>query len=464
MIRVFRHFIPKLVSVLVCIEIIITICSLYLGAALHRLERDGFFSVDHDMLLASAILVAAMIALSMSALGMYHIDVQRGMKKIAFQLVPSLLLGVGITSVVFYTIPSLYIDHTNLYRGLAISAFLIFLLRAVVFSTLRSAPRKSRIIILGTGQLAEQCSRIIRDVYTQKFELVGFIPMPMEQSRQSASNVLASTDSLVETVKKYGAREIIVSVQNRREGGFPIQELLQCRVNGIKVTTASAFFEREANQIRVDSLHPSWLVFNDGFDQSLQRAFVKRAFDLVVAIVMLVLSMPIMALTALLIYAEDRYPVLYRQQRVGKDGAVFSVLKFRSMRSDAEKDGQPLWAMHNDARTTKIGRWLRKSRIDELPQLINVIKGEMSFVGPRPERPHFVRQLANEIPYYDMRHSIKPGLTGFAQVRYAYGASVEDAVQKLQYDLYYVKNNSLFLDVLILIDTVQVVLFGKGSR
>jgi sugar transferase (PEP-CTERM system associated) len=271
-------------------------------------------------------------------------------------------------------------------------------------------------------------------------------------------------ESLLAMARKYHATEIVVSVQNRRGGGFPIQELLECKSNGIKVTDSAAFFEREACQIRVDSLQPSWLVFGSGFDQSVSRIFVKRTFDLVASIILSIITLPLMLLTALLIYIEDRGPIFYQQERVGKGGRLYKVLKFRSMRNNAEQGGRPQWAAQNDPRTTTVGAIIRKLRIDEIPQVLNVLKGEMSFVGPRPERPYFVKQLSETVPFYDIRHTIKPGITGMAQVRYQYGASVEDSVQKLQYDLYYVKNNSLFLDLLILIDTIPVVLIGKGAR
>ena len=226
---------------------------------------------------------------------------------------------------------------------------------------------------------------------------------------------------------------------------------------------AASFFEREANQIRVDSLQPSWLVFGTGFDQSFLRTIGKRFFDIVVSLIIFLISVPAMLITGLLIFLEDGAPVFYQQERVGRNGKTFMELKFRSMTNNAEKAGKPQWASSDDPRTTRVGRIIRKLRIDELPQILNVLKGDMSFVGPRPERPFFVKQLCQDVPFYNARHSIKPGITGLAQVRYQYGASVEDSVQKLQYDLYYVKNNSLFLDMLILIDTLQVVLFGKGQ-
>jgi sugar transferase (PEP-CTERM system associated) len=293
---------------------------------------------------------------------------------------------------------------------------------------------------------------------------VGFVPLADEELKVSPSAVLPKGYSLMTLVNLHGVREIIIAMQERRGGSFPIQDLLECKLNGIKVTDAAAFFERERGQIRVNSLYPSWLIFGGGFDQSLLRSGIKRAFDLAASGILLIATLPVMLVTALCIFSEDRGPIFYRQERVGKGGRTFMVLKFRSMGSDAEKSGRPQWATTDDPRITRVGRIIRKLRIDELPQIFNVLNGEMSFVGPRPERPYFVDQLCAQIPYYNVRHSIKPGITGWAQVRYGYGSSVEDAVEKLQYDLYYVKNHSLFLDVIILIDTVEVVVLGKNRR
>ncbi len=245
---------------------------------------------------------------------------------------------------------------------------------------------------------------------------------------------------------------------------LPIRELLDCKVRGVRVFDLSSFFERTQGQIRIDSLRASWLIYGDGFRQGWARTFVKRCFDLSASIILLMMAAPVMLLTALLILLEDGAPIFYKQERVGRGGRVFRVIKFRSMRRDAEGDGKPRWATANDDRTTRVGRVIRKLRIDELPQLFNVIVGDMSLVGPRPERPYFVDQLSQEIPFYAVRHCVKPGVTGWAQVRYAYGSSVDDAVQKLQYDLYYVKNHTLVLDTLVLFETVRVVLTGEGAN
>jgi len=270
--------------------------------------------------------------------------------------------------------------------------------------------------------------------------------------------------SLSDTAHALKVDEIIVAVRERRGGALPLRELLDCKLSGVKVLDLASYFERALGQIRIDSLRVSWLIFGDGFRQSWRRSSVKRLFDIIAAAVLLLLAAPVMLLTMLLIVLEDGFSVFYRQERVGLDGRLFNVIKFRSMRKDAESDGQPRWATANDDRVTRVGRFIRKVRIDELPQLYSVLTGDMSLVGPRPERPYFVDQLTRDIPFYAVRHSVKPGVTGWAQVSYHYGSTVDDSIQKLQYDLFYVKNHSLFLDIVILFQTVGVVLTGKGAQ
>jgi sugar transferase (PEP-CTERM system associated) len=270
--------------------------------------------------------------------------------------------------------------------------------------------------------------------------------------------------SLSDTATALKVDEIIVAVRERRGGVLPLRELLDCRISGVKVMDLSSHFESMLGQIRIDALKAGWLIFGEGFNQGVMRTSIKRAFDYLFALAMLILVSPVMLITALLILLEDGGPVFYRQERVGLNGRLFNVIKFRSMRNDAESDGKPRWATANDDRVTRVGRFIRKVRIDELPQLYCVLKGDMSMVGPRPERPFFVDKLTKEIPFYTVRHSVKPGVTGWAQVRYHYGASVDDAVHKLQYDLYYVKNHTLLLDLVVLFETVGVVVGGKGAQ
>jgi sugar transferase (PEP-CTERM system associated) len=462
--KISNHYVSKIASALLLIEIGILIASAYLAAAI-RLPGASFLRTEDQQFLPSAMAFALSMVFAMTALGMYQHDFREGFRNTLLRLMPSFLLGFVITALVFYTMPSFYLGRGVLLMMIAIAACGILLVRVLLFKSSESRLLESRILFLGSGTLAKECADLAtNNGGYHKYDVVGFVPMPDEKAAVPANAVLPVGKSLVSIARERGASEIVVAVQNRRGGAFPIRELLDCKLNGIKVIDSATFFEREACQIRVDSLQPSWFVFGTGFDQGFLRSLVKRAFDLFASLLIFLVTLPVTAVTALLIYLEDGAPIFYRQERVGEDGYTFMVLKFRSMRKDAEKDGAPKWASTGDPRTTRVGRVIRKLRIDEIPQILNVLKGEMSFVGPRPERPFFVEQLCEQVPYYNMRHSLKPGITGLAQVRYQYGASVEDAVQKLQYDLYYVKNNSLFLDLLILLDTLQVVLLSKGSR
>jgi sugar transferase (PEP-CTERM system associated) len=455
--------------VLLFVEVLVLLGAAYVGAAVRFMELGqpvglpNIESLDHFF--TSAIAFTAAIIFSMSAMGMYQLDFNEGLRNPFFmKLMPSFLMGFLILTLVFYVAPDLYFGRGILALVFAIAGAGIFIARMIFFKSSELRFLETRILFLGSGPLAKECSDLaLQSASYHRYNIAGFIPTPNEELCVPSTGLLNGRegDTLVSLARQYNVEEIVVSVQNRR-GGFPIKELLQCKLAGVKVTDAATFFERETCQIRVDSLQPSWLVFGGGFDQSFVRTFMKRSFDIVCSVIILLLTLPLMLLAALAVKLEDRGPVFYSQERVGKDGKTFYVHKFRSMRTDAEKGGKPQWAQQNDPRITRVGNFMRKTRIDELPQILNVFKGDMSFVGPRPERQYFVDQLIEVVPYYNVRHSVKPGITGWAQVRYGYGSSAEDALQKLQYDLYYVKNNSLFLDVLILIDTLKVVLFRSG--
>jgi sugar transferase (PEP-CTERM system associated) len=463
--KISNHYVSKIVFVMLFVEVLVLVGAAYAGAAV-RLLDPGSPNMQHlDHFFTSAVAFAVAIVFSMSAMGMYQLDFSEGLRNPFFlKLMPSFLMGFVILTLVFYVAPELYFGRGILLLIFVIGAVGIFAARIIFFKTSELRFLETRILFLGGGPLAKECSDLAAESNNyHHYDIAGFLPIPTEEVCVPQADLLKvrDGDSLVSLANRYNVAEIVVSVQNRR-GGFPIKELLDCKLQGVKVTDAATFFERETCQIRVDSLQPSWLVFGGGFDQSYIRTFMKRGFDLICSTIILVLSLPVMLITALLIYFEDGAPIFYSQERVGKDGKTFKVHKFRSMRNDAEKGGKPQWAAQNDPRVTRIGNFIRRVRIDELPQILNVFKGEMSFVGPRPERAYFVEQLIEVVPYYNVRHSIKPGITGWAQVRYGYGSSAEDALQKLQYDLYYVKNNSLFLDVLVLIDTLKVVLFRSG--
>jgi sugar transferase (PEP-CTERM system associated) len=467
--RIANHYVSKIVFVLLFVEVLVLLGAAYLGAAVRFIDVGqpvslaNITSLDHFF--TSALAFTAAVIFSMSAMGMYQLDFNEGLRNPFFmKLMPSFLMGFLILTLVFYVAPDLYFGRGILALVFGIAGLGIFTARMVFFKSSELRFLESRILFLGSGPLAKECSDLARQSGSyHRYNITGFVATPTEELCVPPESLLQSNEStsLVELARRQNVEEIVVAVQNRR-GGFPIKDLLDCKLQGVKVTDAATFFERETCQIRVDSLQPSWLVFGGGFDQSFVRTFMKRSFDLVCSTIILALTFPVMLAAALAVRMEDRGPVFYSQERVGEDGKIFRVHKFRSMRTDAEKGGKPQWAQQNDPRITRVGNFMRKTRIDELPQILNVFKGEMSFVGPRPERQYFVEQLIEVVPYYNVRHSVKPGITGWAQVRYGYGSSAEDALQKLQYDLYYVKNNSLFLDVVILIDTLKVVLFRSG--
>ncbi|TWI68997.1 sugar transferase (PEP-CTERM system associated)/exopolysaccharide biosynthesis polyprenyl glycosylphosphotransferase [Pseudoduganella lurida] len=459
MIRIFNHYVSRTGFILLLLEVLI----LHGTASMVLLLWGGMPQPPKSVYLAGLVF-AFVNVFSMSALGMYQQQIRQDLRAVLARVPPAFVLGFVMMVALMHLVPGIGFGRS---AGIAfmLGGAGVMLTRVLLFTSSQSNILVERLILIGGGALALECMEVAATRNgPRRFEVVGCVPMPGEQRCVPASKVLAPGETLLAMARRLGAHELVVSVGDRRNGAYPVRELLDCVLGGVRVTDAAAFFEREASQIRVDSLQPSYLIYGGGFDQSFFRAFVKRSFDLLASAAICAATLPVMLVAALCIVLEDGGPVIFRQERVGKHGRRFQVLKFRSMGVDAERDGTPRWATAADPRVTRVGYWLRKLRVDELPQMINVFRGEMSFVGPRPERAYFVEQLSGAIAYYDVRHSIKPGITGLAQVRYQYGASVDDAVRKLQYDLYYVKNNSLFLDLLILIDTVQVVISGKGAR
>jgi sugar transferase (PEP-CTERM system associated) len=320
------------------------------------------------------------------------------------------------------------------------------------------------ILILGTGELAQKVASEILGRPETGIRIVGFVAEDPALVGKSLVNpsVVGVNNDLLEIVKDEGIDEVVVAIPERR-GRMPVGELLELKMKGISVVDATTLYEKITGKIAVENLRPSWLIFAPGFKKSKFTHLYKRVFGMSLSLLGMLLSAPLMAVIAILIKLESRGPVLLRQERVGENGKVFSLYKFRSMYLDAEERSGPVWAKANDARVTRVGRLIRRARLDELPQFVNVLKGDMSFVGPRPERPHFVDQLKKEIPYYNQRHSVKPGITGWAQIRYQYGSSVADTVEKLQYDLFYIKNMSIVLDLFILFQTVKIVVQRRGA-
>jgi sugar transferase (PEP-CTERM system associated) len=409
--------------------------------------------------------VAAGIFIINAATGFYETGNSRSLLESCLRAALALALALPLTYAVFWLLPAGFGNRSAVQLAAMAGVAAVILRRVYLTHSAGSQSRtRSRTLIFGSGEAARVVGNTLRAA-DPNVEIVGYFPGPNErETAVPSAEVLPAARSLVETARERGVDEIVVALTERRAGSMPLRQLLDCKLQGVKVYDINSHFEKRLGQIRIDYLNAGWLIFGDGFNQGLARSAVKRLFDLVCASVLIVLAAPVMLLAALAIRLESHGPVLYRQQRVGMNGDSFTVIKFRSMRADAEQDGKPRWATSGDDRITRVGQLIRLARIDELPQLYSVLKGDMSLVGPRPERPFFVEQLTQEIPFYAVRHSVKPGVTGWAQVRYQYGSTIEDSQEKLQYDLYYVKNHTLFLDLLILLETVRVVLTGKGAR
>jgi len=377
----------------------------------------------------------------------------------------SLMLGAVVCYATFAVLPDCDFYRSSIPDALLLGGAGLMFVRWLLSSSAKSEVFNHRVLVLGTGAYAATAERILTASRNTDVTLVGFYPIDNAEPRAvTPYRVLPETSSLEATVRALGVHEVIVAVREQRGGSLPLLELVGCRLGGVRVTPLSGFFEQMAGEVPIESLKASWLIYADGFRQNWVHRAIKRGFDIVASALLLVVSAPVMIATAVAIYLESGGPVIFRQQRVGMGGRPFMVLKFRSMFNDAEKDGVPRWARRGDPRVTRVGRFIRRCRIDELPQIFNILRGQMSFVGPRPERPFFVTRLSERVPFYGVRHCVKPGLTGWAQVSYKYGASDEDAVKKLQFDLYYVKNHTLALDLLVLALTVKVVLKGQGAH
>jgi sugar transferase (PEP-CTERM system associated) len=383
------------------------------------------------------------------------------------ELVVRLLQAVGAASIVlaalYFTNPDLMIGD-----GIFVSALFVFVVGILgwrlLFNQLTGSLKlQERILVVGTGETARKVVRQILDQREFAYRVVGFIDDDPARVGERIVNpgIIGTPADMAMLIDRYQIDRIVVGLSDRR-GKLPVEELLRAKMAGIRVEDATTTYERVTGKILIDDLRPSWLIFSDGFRVSRMTRWIKRSIDLTLALIFGILSLPLMLLTAVAIAIESGRPVLYCQERVGENGKTFTLCKFRSMRTDAEQ-GTPIWARDGDERVTRVGRVIRLTRLDELPQFWNVLRGDMSFVGPRPERPFFVAELAKAIPFYQQRHAVKPGLTGWAQVKYRYGSSLEDAMEKLRYDLYYIKHLSVFFDLTIVFDTVKVVLFGKGA-
>lgn len=464
MVRIFRHYVPLPLFILALAEFSILFAAMYLGVNLRFAGDEGDVGTVGAIWPRALIFTAVMLSI-MTALGLYQRELRESDWGYYSRYALSFGLGFVAMTLVFYALPSILLGRGAFGLVLLIAFVGTVAARLAFLRWVDYDKIKRQVLVLGTGTRAAKIAALEKaGGGRHRFNIVGYLPLQAAHHFVDRTKILSDRGRLLDIARKYNIEEIVVGVRDRRNGGLPMQEILECKLAGIRVIDLSSFFERETGHVQLDSLNTSWIVFSDGFLQTSLKDVTKRLFDIVVSGLLLLLAAPLMLLTMLAIKLDSRGPLLYKQARVGQDGKVFDVLKFRSMTVNAEKDGVPQWAQKNDARVTRVGKIIRTLRIDELPQIFNVFRGDMSFVGPRPERPFFVDDLSKKIAYYNCRHCVKPGITGWAQVRYPYGSSIEDAVQKLQYDFYYVKNHSLFLDLIILFQTAQVVLFGKGAR
>lgn len=393
---------------------------------------------------------------------LYSQERELSTQELAGRVLIELVLALFLLTSLYYFLPVVMYGRGVLVLSLIVFGLFQFLWHAgsrggFIFPTFAK-----RVLILGTGPLASQMGTLI-SASGQRYVLSGYVSCPREPVYVPAHSIVGNEEGLYETVCRAGAHKIVVSLGERR-GVFPVKDVLSCKLSGVEVLDAPSFYERVTGKLLIESINPSWLIFSSGFRVTAINRIIKRLMDISCAILGGFLTLPFLPFVALAIRLDSPGPILFRQERVGEREKSFNLYKFRTMRVDAEKGTGAVWAQKDDPRVTRLGRFLRKSRIDEIPQLFNVLMGDMSLVGPRPERPEFVEQLKTVIPYYSERHFVKPGVTGWAQVRYPYGASVDDAVEKLRYDLYYIKNLTVAFDLLIILDTVKVVLFQRGGR
>lgn len=413
--------------------------------------------------LPQAVIFATVFSFMMFALGLYNKEYVRDMGDVLTRILVSFILGIPVLALLFYLIPDVVIWRSALAIAFVVAVIGLMCVRWCYLKIADMNALKRRVLVIGAGKRAAKLAELEASPRSTGFKCVGFLPLGRADPAVEESATLPLGTNTTDFVVENDVEEIVVAVDERR-GGIPMDDLLECRLQGISVTEYSDFWERETGKMDLDALHPSWLIYSDGFIGGWFQVASKRIFDLAASAVLLVASFPVLVVTAFLVKITSKGSVFYRQERVGFYGKPFVLYKFRSMRTDAEEDGIPKWADENDARITAIGGFIRKTRIDEIPQIFNVLKGEMSFIGPRPERPYFVKELSKKIPYYFERHRVKPGISGWAQLNYPYGASIEDAREKFQYDLYYIKNYSLFLDFIILVQTIRVILWPRGVR
>jgi sugar transferase (PEP-CTERM system associated) len=462
MIRLFKHYVPHAVLLLGLVDAVLLMAAAEIGWRIraHQIDMAVGPTVSR---LPQLLSFAAALQLALVAVGAYGVASFLSLRFAAARLAVAISMGVLFLSLIYFLVPALSLWRSNLLYAMIVSSVLLVAVRAVLGKSLGGERFKRRVVVLGAGSRAARIKTLAGQPGIN-FIAAGFVAMGEAPATVVEAVPREAIDNLPAHVLALRASEVVLALEERRNA-LPLNDLLRVRTTGVQVTEISTFLERESGRIDLNSVNPSWLIFSDGFVSGRGLSSVaKRSFDIVASLALLVLTMPVVLVTAMLIKLESPGPAFYRQRRVGLYNQPFDILKLRSMRQDAEVAGKAVWAEKDDPRITRIGRFIRKVRIDELPQTWTVLKGEMSFIGPRPERPEFVQSLEQQLPFYAERHMIKPGITGWAQINYPYGASIEDARHKLEYDLYYSKNYSPFLDLLILLQTLRVVLWPTGAR
>lgn len=464
--RIFNHHVHIKFLLLGVLHFLILVGSVFAAVNVRYITADDSVIADYPLMTLKAVAYAVIILICLSAMGLYRPQREHRYLALFVRVVAALIFGAVLAVVIYYVLPGLYLGRGVFGLTLFLSLVGIAAAQLLFHGTVdqRSAPW--RVLFYGAGDNAAELLAFLRRRSDHSlFNLVGCTLIEGEEAKVAESLQCRIDTTLSDYARRHDIDEVVVAMDDRRRN-FPSDALIECRVSGINVVDMLTFYERQTGKVKTELLQPSWIIFSHGFRQGAVDNVLKRLLDLVASMLLLLVSWPFMLVAAIAIKIEDgiRAPVLFRQTRVGLNGREFAIYKFRSMRIDAEAMSGPQWASEDDPRITRVGHVVRKLRIDELPQLWNVFIGDMSLVGPRPERPEFVDHLATILPYYRVRECVKPGVTGWAQLGYPYGASEEDANGKLQLDLYYVKNRSLFLDMLILINTIEVVLFRKGSR
>lgn len=461
MIRLFKHYIPHAVILLWLIDLLLLVGASELAWRMRasQIDMDPGSALDRVWLHFG---FAGVLATMMIAVGVYGADSLRSMRFACARLLVAVSLGIIAISFVDFLIGSHNFWRSTLAYGMALAIIVLLLNRLIMGGILGNSAFRRRVLVLGAGPRAARLRDLGRRPESS-FAIVGYVSMSGNPPTVEEAISRTAISNLTRFVENLGISEVVLALEERRNA-LPLKDLLRIKTTGVHVNDFSSFLERETGRVDLDTVNPSWLIFSDGFSSGRAvSSAAKRLFDISASLLLLALTAPVIALFAILVKLDSKGPAFFRQTRVGLYGENFDVIKLRSMRTDAEVAGAQ-WATENDPRVTRVGRFIRKVRIDELPQAWSVLVGEMSFVGPRPERPEFVAGLEEKLPYYAERHMVKPGITGWAQINYPYGASIEDSRHKLEYDLYYAKNYTPFLDLLIILQTLRVVLWHEGAR